>query len=266
MTTYLLIDLGYFSFYRLHACKSWYKKAKDYINDEEMYNDEIFQNTLIKRIKTSINEIIKKNKLNISNIIFCKDCNRSNIWRTEIYPEYKQTRKNLKCGNSFNIIHETIKEISNTNNIPIIYNECCEADDIVYIVKKYLSKLDPNNKFIILASDIDYYQLINDNTKMLRLDNRNPYKTSTGDPKKDLLIKIICGDKSDNIPSIKKKCGIKTAIKLIDEPEILSKLLIDEKINRQYNLNTKLVDLNYIPIEIQKTVQDELNILKFETI
>ena len=77
-------------------------------------------------------------------------------------------------------------------------------------------------------------------------------KKSCGDPSKDLLKKIIMGDKSDNIKPICKPMGIKTvepllALDPIDFEAWLNKQS-PETIGR-FNENRILVDWNYIPLE-----------------
>ena len=57
----------------------------------------------------------------------------------------------------------------------------------------------------------------------LILKNKIINEKSCGDPKKDLEIKIICGDKSDNIPGCFKRCGVKTAMKCIENRDELTK-------------------------------------------
>ena len=43
-STYLAVDMGYLFFYRYHATKLWYKKAKEYTDDLTMSEDTEFQN------------------------------------------------------------------------------------------------------------------------------------------------------------------------------------------------------------------------------
>ena len=57
------------------------------------------------------------------------------------------------------------------------------------------------------------------------------------------------GDKSDNIPSVLNKCGIKTAIKCYDEPEYFEERLKKENAYALYERNKKLIDFNEIPPE-----------------
>ena len=60
------------------------------------------------------------------------------------------------------------------------------------------------------------------------------------------------GDKSDNIPSIFPKCGIKTAIKCYDNKEYFNDKLKDKAILDNFNRNKKLVDFNEIPTNLKK--------------
>ena len=67
----------------------------------------------------------------------------------------------------------------------------------------------------------------------------------------DLQIKIMCGDKADNIPKCFKRCGVKTANKLYNNPILLEKQFEKEPGSKErYELNTKLIDFNCIPSHI----------------
>ena len=76
-------------------------------------------------------------------------------------------------------------------------------------------------------------------------------KSSIGDPKSDLEIKIIMGDSSDNIPSVFPKCGPKTALKCIEDPEFFKKKMSDNpEYYKQYDLNKTLVNFDNIPNDL----------------
>ena len=65
---------------------------------------------------------------------------------------------------------------------------------------------------------------------------------------KDLFCKIVAGDKSDGIPAVFKKCGIKTAEKYWNAKEKFNeKLENDLDAAEQYELNRKIIDFNNIP-------------------
>ena len=91
MKTYLFIDLSYFIFYLYYARKKYFefqkKDTTDLINNEEFLESFSNFDTKLKQIKKSLKlpEDVK--------IIFARDCRRKEIWRNEIYPQYKQSRK-----------------------------------------------------------------------------------------------------------------------------------------------------------------------------
>ena len=85
-------------------------------------------------------------------------------------------------------------------------------------------------------------------------------KSSTGNPKTDLEIKIIMGDTSDNIPSVFPKCGPKTAEKCVEDPEFFKKKMDNNpEYYAKYELNKKLVNFDNIPedlaIEFMSTIK-----------
>ena len=253
MDTYLLIDCGYFKFFRLYAAKSWYKRAHEYIDDETMQCDEIFQKTLKRRCIESIEQLLKKFKINWENVIFCEDCKQNNIWRKSIFNEYKGTRvTNMNVKTGFDIIKSTIQELVNEKKCKYYNHPHLEADDIVALYRSYKLAIEPTSNFLILASDIDYYQILYPNTKLLRLDKRDAMKHFSGDPIRELKIKIIMGDKSDNIQSIIPKCGKKTAEKYLDIHGSLDNLFSkNNKSKELYERNQLIIDFEKIPEELK---------------
>ena len=74
-------------------------------------------------------------------------------------------------------------------------------------------------------------------------------KTAFHDPKKNLFCKIVI-DKSDNIPAIFSKCGIKTAEKYFENPELFREKLKKEEREEQYERNRKIIDFDFIPKDL----------------
>jgi len=125
-----------------------------------------------------------------------------------------------------------------------------EADDCIAISVKYVLEKYPDCHIYIITSDRDYLQLNAVNVDLYNLAFKNiaENKSSTGDPKMDLKIKIIMGDNSDNIPSVFPKCGPKTALKCIEDEEYFKKKMCDnQNYYAQYELNQQLVDFDCIP-------------------
>ena len=112
---------------------------------------------------------------------------------------------------------------------------------------------------------MDYLQLNAPNVDLYNLAYKNIAlkKSSTGNPKTDLEIKIIMGDKSDNIPSVFPKCGPKTALKCIEDPEFFKKKMDNNpEYYKQYELNKKLVDFNNIPQNLIEEFMETIKIKK----
>jgi 5'-3' exonuclease len=74
-------------------------------------------------------------------------------------------------------------------------------------------------------------------------------------PEEYLRRKIIIGDKSDNIPSIRKMIGEKTAAKLASSSEALQNLFTKYPESKvQFDLNTLLISFQQIPESLRKKV------------
>ena len=58
-----------------------------------------------------------------------------------------------------------------------------------------------------------------------------------------LLVKILAGDKSDNIPPVFARCGTATALRLAQNPSQLhERLAASDDAQRQYDRNVLLID------------------------
>jgi len=101
---------------------------------------------------------------------------------------------------------------------------------------------------------MDYLQLSTPNIQLynLKFKKLTDSKNSFNDPKKDLFCKIVTGDKSDGIKGIFKKCGIKTASKYYENPELFKNKLEQENAQEQFAFNKKIIDFNEIPQNLQQ--------------
>jgi len=188
-------------------------------------------------------------------------------WRKKIYPEYKQHRKenrekeandDINWDEFFKAFQEFVDDTKKNFPFYVLNIKYMEADDIAAILSKNLQQEDK----IIITSDSDYVQLLKYNNIKIY----DPMKMSfvkCDDPDKKLQIKILMGDKGDNVPAIKPKIGIKTAEKIANSPELLNEMLLDstpsytkengdvvtigDEISLKLKRNTALIDLNKIP-------------------
>ena len=252
MDTYLFIDLSYFIFHQYYSKKGYFQFQE--LSIENLINNEEFLK-IFSDFEKKFNIIKKKLKLDKNvKIILARDCRRRNIWRNELLPSYKASRKvNTEVGEFFIYTYDNI--IKNYNCISV---DNCEADDIIGIITKNLYK---NNKIYIITDDLDYLQLLNTNVEIYNLKFKNLKDKSIGE--NDLLKKIILGDKSDNIPSIHKKLGEKTVEKYINNNDMLESKLENIEIKEQFELNRKLIDMNYIPDIYKKKILEEFKKIKY---
>lgn len=255
----ILIDNSYYIFNRYFATIRWFKQRKE---DFEIIHDNIIENkefmiAFIKHFETDMKKIISKFKTVKSNIIFCLDCPRCNIWRNTIFERYKQSR--VKKDNFNSDIFMIFEEYLNNNNYKTCKYDNLEADDIVYLIQK---KIKDKTNVIIITNDNDYLQMYSSNIKIFNMQFKDISLRINYNPKIELLLKIIIGDKSDNIPKIingiKKEGALKIA--LMPEEERIN-YLISINAYDNFNFNKKLIDLNEIPINIINNFNEYYNII-----
>lgn len=157
------------------------------------------------------------------NIILVWDSKINN--RKKIYPDYKANRKPkieselADKTNHYTLLDklkDSLKTLGDWTNISL---EGYEADDLIaYFVK--VSAID--DTFVIISSDNDLYQLLNDRCVMYLPHRKDFYsildfkKEFDIIPEKYVYVKALMGDKGDNIKGV-NQIGIKKAVKLIQQ-------------------------------------------------
>lgn len=260
---YILIDTSYFVFYRYYAVLNWLKRYKmENINIETLMENKEYIDKYKKTFENNLKDLMKIYKVLPENVYWIKDCPRENIWRLELYPEYKANREEKL--NTFNkeifkyTYYSVIPKLIETYKFKELSYERMEADDIIYAFTKNLKE---NEEAIIITNDNDFIQLLADNVRIYNLQGKE-LKTRIQNSKTYLHKKILIGDKSDNIPSITKKCGDKTADKLLENQDLLNKYLENSCIKQQYELNKILIDMNCIPKEYIDNITELINKIK----
>ena len=252
--TFIFVDGSYFCFYRYYALINWWRNAFPEIPIDDPFQCEKFVTKFKKTFVEKLQQIPKNLKIDkkINPIMIVgKDCKRENIWRNNLFPQYKSNRVNegFMGGPFFKMVYEE-NLFQEGGSKAILSHPKLEADDCIALSVKYLTKKYPDCHIYIITSDKDYLQLNSHNVDIFNLAFKNiaENKSATGNPLQDLQIKIIMGDPSDTIPSVFPKCGPKTAQKCLDEPEFFKKKMADNpEYYKQYELNKTLVDFNNIP-------------------
>lgn len=269
--TFIFVDGSYYNFYRYFALLQWWKNAYPDEPIDDPYQNEKF---VEKFKKTHVENLLKMpKKLKIDKkikpiLIVGRDCKRENIWRNELFADYKANRVNnpengFMGGPFFKMAYEEQLFIQGGAKA-ILKHPHLEADDCIAISVKYLVNKYPQCHIYIITSDRDYLQLNAHNVDLYNLTYKNiaEHKSSTGNADDDLKIKIIMGDTSDNIPSVFPKCGPKTAQKCIEDPEFFKKKMNNNpEYYKQYELNKKLVCFDNIP---ENLVEEFMNTLKIK--
>jgi len=254
--TFIFVDGSYYNFYRYFALMQWWKNAYPEEPLDDPYQNEKFVEKFKKTHVENLKQMPKKLKItkDVTPIMIVgRDCKRENIWRNELFPQYKANRANgqedgFMGGPFFKMAYDDNLFIQGGAKA-ILKHPKLEADDCIALSVKHLVNRYPQCHIYIITSDRDYLQLNAHNVDLYNLTYKNiAEKNSTGNPKDDLEIKIIMGDTSDNIPSVFPKCGPKTALKCIEDPEFFKKKMNDNpEYYKQYKLNQQLVNFNNIP-------------------
>ena len=256
----LFIDLSYYIFYRFYALCTWIKMSK--AECETNMNDEVFKEKYEKCFFQNIIKLTKLYKVKPDNVIFACDCSRDSIWRKELHPEYKGTRETKDSFDPHVFIHtheKLLPILIERHGFKILKCQNAEADDIIGVLTRTITEKYRDTSITIITNDNDYLQLImNENIKIYNLKKQDLSTRSVGNYQKDLLYKILVGDKSDNIQGLVVNKVAMNLINECDEDEIESRMIDMDKYEK-YLFNKTMIDMRLIPTEIQDNIKNLLS-------
>jgi 5'-3' exonuclease len=143
--TFIFVDGSYYNFYRYFALMQWWKNAyPDEPLDDPFKNEKFVE----KFKKTHVENLINMpKKLKIAKgvkpiLIVGRDCKRENIWRNELFPQYKANRANgpedgFMGGPFFKMAYDDNLFIKGGAKA-ILKHPKLEADDCIAISVKHL--------------------------------------------------------------------------------------------------------------------------------
>jgi 5'-3' exonuclease len=264
---FLLIDSSYVSFHRFFSTQIWYSKQFPDENYDENYDwstNKIFIERYDKYYLSSIEKIRQRYNIPFENIIIVRDCPRETIWRLDNYEEYKSNRKNTckfqnkkyNIGNIFkHIYQELYPKLYEEHGIKFIKVDRAEADDVIAVITKKIHELDSTHLIVIVTNDNDYLQLVNNHVLIWSLQNKLLNMKIKDTPEKELLLKIICGDVSDNISSCFDGETILNYNELIEDKIKLNEILeTNKKFKEKFIKNRNLIDFDMIPNELKNNI------------
>ena len=195
------------------------------------YKNYFYKGTHIGGIFHFLNSLRKSfEDYKIDKIVVFWDGNEGSITRKKYYHLYKDNRsksnKTEEEENAYNYQRNRIRLYLEELYVRQGEYDFCESDDCI----AYYSQNSNDEKKVILSSDGDLVQLVSDNTKIYNPSHRKLYemKSIYNYKHEEVLIenvkiiKMICGDPSDNIFGI-KNLGIKKFIEFF--PEVKEKKL-----------------------------------------
>ena len=224
-------------------------------------NGEINENMLRHMILNSLRNYQKRYAQEYGEIVLCTDA--SNPWRRDYFPLYKANRKKSREADDkdwqliFDTLHKVKMEIKENFPYRYMYVERCEADDIIAILVKHAKE-----KVLIISGDKDFQQLHNDDVEQWS-PNLNKM-INCPEPEMFLKEHILKGDKSDGVPNILSNddcldLGIRQTPlrKPVLEKYLRISIEKDDKYYRNYLRNQTLIDLSFIPDDIESAILEE---------
>ena len=230
----------------------------------KMNDGDVSEDLLRHMIINSVRNYQKRYAPDYGEIVLCTDA--AHPWRRDYYPLYKAGRKkareasDMDWGMLFDTLQKVKEEIRDNFPYRYMYVENCEADDIIAIlVKKYA----PTEDILIVSGDKDFQQLHKYDNVRQWSPNLNRM-IQCDDPESFLKEHILRGDKSDGIPNILSNddvfdLGIRQTP--LRKPILNSYMRMtiekDDKYYRNYLRNQTLIDLEFIPEDIENKILQE---------
>lgn len=216
-------------------------------------------------------------------MVLCAD--GSKYWRKAFFPAYKGQRKHDRAASTldYSLIYEAIDELKTDirENFPwpLIEVDEAEGDDVIAVLTKYtqtnelvqdrLFDSEPQRNLII-SSDGDLVQLQRyDGVK--QWNNQHKKWVSTANVHEYLIEHIAEGDSGDNVPSvmtpdqwaIDRASGVKPKRQTPLKASLVRDLTLEDpmkvlpkNLHGNWFRNQKLIDLSFIPQEIQDNILD----------
>lgn len=205
---------------------------------------------------------------NYGDLVIC--CDDKHVWRKQVFPYYKANRKKAREESEidwptiFNHLNKIRDELRDCFPYRVIQVEGAEADDVIgTLAIKHGQMLNTGEKILILSGDKDFVQLhVFGNVQQFDPVRKKFIKHE--DPIQFTRELILKGDRGDGIPNVLSKDDVfvtgdrqrpvkpeKYANIRKPRDEFTGELL------RNWNRNEQLIDLTFIPENIQTQVVEQ---------
>jgi len=230
------------------------------------------ENLIRHMVLNSLRSYIKQFKNKYGDVVIA--CDNKKYWRRDVFPFYKSNRKKdrEKSGFDWALIFDTLNKIRDELKeyfpYKVIDVDGAEADDVIAVLT---ARYSPHEEVLILSSDKDFMQLQKYNNVTQYSPILKKY-ISTDNPKHYIKEHIIKGDRGDGIPNFLSPDNVfalgerqkpirkdKIAQWISMDPK---EFCVNESMLRGYKRNQMLVDLDYIPEDIQSSIVEEYENVK----
>ena len=234
-------------------------------------NVDLDENLFRHMILNSLRAARKKFNGSFGELVIC--CDDKNFWRRQRFEYYKANRKkyreqsDIDWSNVFNILNKVRDEIDTYFPYKVIRVSTAEADDVIAT----LVKLNHDEATLILSGDKDFIQL-HKYPKVKQYDPVHKRWIKDKDPYRYLIEHIARGDRGDGIPNYissdtcfvngtrQKPLRAKYLSKLEGTVDQVENSFEDEEEKRGWIRNRMLIDLEYIPEDIQQQVVNKFDV------
>jgi len=242
---------------------------------------ELSEDLVRHMVLNSLRGINKKFRKDYGELVIASDGKHS--WRKQIFPNYKANRKKNReqSGHDwetiFDVINRIKSELKEFMPYKLIELETAEADDVIAVLIRKIEKIvGPNHakKILIVSGDKDFIQLHNEWVKQYN-PILNKYVGKDETPSIYIKEHILKGDRSDGVPNILSDDNVfvegrrqrplsKKRINELICAGFLYTSLNDEE-QKNYDRNQKLIDLTFIPQELEEKIKSEFDNIKVAT-
>jgi len=242
---------------------------------------ELSEDLVRHMVLNSIRGINKKFRKDYGELVIASDGKHS--WRKQVFPNYKANRKKNReqSGHDWETIFDVINriklELKEFMPYKLLELETAEADDVIAVlIRKIQRVVGPNHakKILIVSGDKDFIQLHNEYVKQYN-PILNKYVGKDETPGIYIKEHILKGDRSDGVPNILSDDNVfvegrrqrplsKKKINELICAGFLYTALNDEE-RKNYERNQKLIDLTYIPQELEEKIKSEFDNIKVAT-
>lgn len=223
-------------------------------------------------ILNTFRSYIQQFRTKYGDVVIC--CDSKKYWRRDVFPLYKAHRRKdrEKSEYDWNLIFDTLAKIREElkEHFPykVVEVDGAEADDVIAVL---VARFSANEPVLIISSDKDFVQL-------QKYKNVNQYSpivkrfVSTDDPRAFVKEHIIKGDRGDGIPNFLSPDNVfalgerqkpiskkKLAEWIMSSP---SDFCVNDTMMRNYQRNQMLVDLDFIPSDIQEKIMEKYDSAK----